>query len=48
VSCAEVLPRVRRHHSDLLAWAPYAPTPDYEARPEPGRTPRIELISPGI
>jgi lipoyl(octanoyl) transferase len=21
----------------MLAWAPYEPTPDYEARPEPGR-----------
>jgi lipoyl(octanoyl) transferase len=29
-----------------LAWAPYDPTGDYEARPEPGRTPRIELLTP--
>lgn len=42
-----VLPVLERHLRDLLAWAPYAPTPDYEARPEPGRTPRIELLTPG-
>jgi len=37
VSIAEVLPLVERHLADLLAWAPYTPTPDYEPRPEPGR-----------
>jgi lipoyl(octanoyl) transferase len=46
VTVAEVLPRVRRHLKDLLAWAPYTPTPDYEPRPEPGRGPRIELLTP--
>ncbi|WP_206422547.1 lipoyl(octanoyl) transferase LipB [Nocardioides pantholopis] len=46
VPVTEVLPAVRRHLSDLLAWAPYTPTPDYEPRPEPGRTPRIELLTP--
>ena len=44
VTVADVLPRVARHLADLLAWAPYTPTPDYEPRPEPGRAPRIELI----
>ncbi len=37
VTVAEVLPLVERHLSDLLAWEPYVPTPDYEPRPEPGR-----------
>jgi lipoyl(octanoyl) transferase len=46
VTVAEVLPSVRRHLVDLLAWAPYTPTPDYEPRPEPGRGPRIELLTP--
>ena len=34
---AEVLPLVERHLGEMLAWAPYEPTPDYEPRPEPGR-----------
>ena len=37
VTVAEVLPLVEQHLADLLAWAPYAATPDYEPRPEPGR-----------
>lgn len=41
VTVTEVLPSVEAHLSDLLSWAPYDPTPDYEARPEPGRTPRL-------
>jgi lipoyl(octanoyl) transferase len=45
VTVSDVLPLVERHLTDLLAWAPYDPTPDYEARPEPGRTPRIELLT---
>jgi lipoyl(octanoyl) transferase len=48
VPVTEVLPAVERHLTDLLSWAPYAPTPDYEPRPEPGRAPRIELIRPGV
>lgn len=40
VTVAEVLPLVERHLADLLAWAPYAATPDYEPRPEPGRRTR--------
>jgi lipoyl(octanoyl) transferase len=43
----DVLPLLQRHLADLLAWAPYVPTPDYDARPEPGRSPRIELVRPG-
>jgi lipoyl(octanoyl) transferase len=46
VTVLDVLPSVRRHLTDLLAWAPYAATPDYEPRPEPGRTPLIELVRP--
>jgi lipoyl(octanoyl) transferase len=37
VPVAEVLPLVRTHLADLLAWAPYDATPDYDPRPEPGR-----------
>ena len=47
VPVTEVLPAVRRHLTDLLSWAPYVATSDYEPRPEPGRAPRIELIRPG-
>jgi lipoyl(octanoyl) transferase len=47
VTVAEVIPSVERHLADYLAWGPYTATPDYEPRPEPGRAPRIELISPG-
>lgn len=47
VTVTDVLPAVERHLRDHLAWTPYDATPDYEARPEPGRTPRIELIRPG-
>jgi lipoyl(octanoyl) transferase len=45
VTCDDVLPVVRRHLADLLAWAPYDPTPDYPAKPEPGR--RVRLLTPG-
>ena len=46
VTVPDVLPLAERHLRDLLAWAPYTPTPDYEPRPEPGRSPRIELVTP--
>jgi lipoyl(octanoyl) transferase len=46
VTVADVLPSVARHLTQYLAWGPYTPTPDYEPRPEPGRTPRIELVTP--
>ncbi len=48
VPCADVLSSVEKHLAELLAWAPYTRTPDYDARPEPSRTPRIQLISPGV
>jgi lipoyl(octanoyl) transferase len=41
VTVAEAAPVVERHLRDLLAWAPYDPTPDYPAKPEPGRAPRL-------
>jgi lipoyl(octanoyl) transferase len=44
VTVHAVLPSVRRHLSDLLAWTPYDPTPDYEPRPEPGREARIPVL----
>jgi lipoyl(octanoyl) transferase len=44
VTVAEVLPSVRRHLADLLDWTPYALTPDYEPRPEPGRGPRVPVL----
>ncbi|UMG92717.1 lipoyl(octanoyl) transferase LipB [Nocardioides sp. TF02-7] len=47
VTVAEVLPSVRHHLADLLAWQPYEPTPDYEPRPEPGRVPRVPVLTPG-
>jgi lipoyl(octanoyl) transferase len=50
VTIAEVLPLVERHLADLLAWAPYDPTTDYEARPEPGRRApgdlRVPVLNP--
>jgi lipoyl(octanoyl) transferase len=46
VTVAEVVPVVERHLRDLLAWAPYTPTPDYEPRPEPGRTKATDLRVP--
>lgn len=46
VTVTDVLPSVRRHLSDVLAWAPYTRTPDYEPRPDPSRHPRIKLVTP--
>jgi lipoyl(octanoyl) transferase len=40
----DVLPSVRRHLRDLLAWAPYDATPAYEPRPEPGRQARVPVL----
>jgi len=44
VTVHDVLPSVRRHLTDLLSWAPYQPTPDYDARPEPGRGARVPVL----
>ncbi|WP_240771472.1 lipoyl(octanoyl) transferase LipB [Nocardioides sp. GY 10113] len=46
VTVAEVIPSVRRHLDDLLAWEPYVPTPDYEPRPDPAKHPQVTLIRP--
>lgn len=46
VTVAEVTPYLRAHLEELFAWRPYAATPDYDPKPEPGRTPRIELLTP--
>ena len=46
VSVAEVTPYVEHHLRTYLAWQPYQPTPDYEARPDPAKGPRIELLTP--
>lgn len=46
VTVAEVTPYVEKHLSELLAWAPYDATPDYEPRPDPAKGPRIELLTP--
>ena len=44
VTVQEAAPVVERHLRELLAWAPYVATPDYPAKPEPGR--RYALITP--
>ena len=44
VTVHEVAPVVERHLRDLLAWATYDATPDYPAKPEPGR--RVPLLTP--
>jgi len=46
VTTTDVLPLVERHLRTFLAWQDYAPTPDYDARPEPSRKPRIEVLAP--
>ena len=45
VTVEEVAPVVERHVRALLAWAPYDATPDYPAKPEPGR---VRLITPAL
>jgi lipoyl(octanoyl) transferase len=42
VTVEEVTPLTERHLEELLAWAPYDATPDYDPRPEPRRTGRLE------
>jgi lipoyl(octanoyl) transferase len=46
VTVDEVAPVVERHLADLLAWAPYTPTPDYPAKPEPGKHLHVPLVRP--
>jgi lipoyl(octanoyl) transferase len=44
VTIDEVLPSVRRHLADLLEWKPYAPTQDFEPRPDPARAARVPVL----
>jgi lipoyl(octanoyl) transferase len=49
VTSEEVLPVVERRLDELLAWAPYDATPDYDPRPEPGRAAdrlRVPVLNP--
>ncbi|MDN4161732.1 lipoyl(octanoyl) transferase LipB [Nocardioides abyssi] len=46
VTTADVLPLVEQHLTTYLAWEPYAATPDYDPRPEPGHGPRVEVLAP--
>jgi lipoyl(octanoyl) transferase len=46
VAVPEAVPVVSRHLEELLAWAPYSPTPDYEPRPEPGRRSPADVGAP--
>lgn len=46
ITVDDVLPAVERALTTYLAWKPYTPTPDYDPKPEPGRAPRIELVTP--
>ena len=51
VPVAEVVPAVEQHLRDLLSWAPYTPTPDYEPRPDPAKarahdTIRVPVVNP--
>lgn len=44
VTVAETAPVVERHLRELLAWAPYTPTPDYEPRPDPAKANRADTL----
>jgi lipoyl(octanoyl) transferase len=51
VGVLDVLPVLQTRLAELLAWAPYAATPDYAPRPDPAQKsstpqPRIELVRP--
>jgi lipoyl(octanoyl) transferase len=46
---AEAVPVVSGHLEELLGWAPYTPTPDYEPRPDPARSApelRVPVLNP--
>ncbi|MDP3967284.1 MAG: lipoyl(octanoyl) transferase LipB [Nocardioides sp.] len=48
VGVVEGIDAVLPHLVDLLAWAPYDATPDYESRPDPALSPgpRVPLLTP--
>lgn len=51
VTVEEAAPLVERHLRELLAWAPYTPTVDYEPRPDPAKARpldgvRVPVVNP--
>ena len=50
VTVPDVVPLVERALGELLSWAPYTPTPDYPAKPDPSRRPvpvlRVPVVNP--
>jgi lipoyl(octanoyl) transferase len=46
VTVDDVRASVEKHLAAYLSWEPYDATPDYDPKPEPGRHPRIELVTP--
>lgn len=46
VTTGDALPVIEQHLRSFLAWENYERTPDYEPRPEPGRSPTITLVVP--
>lgn len=44
VTVDEVAPIAERHLRELLAWAPYTPTPDYEPRPDPAKVKKADIL----
>ena len=48
VTTYDVVASAERHLAELLSWAPYDRTPDYEPRPEPPHGPRLQLVTPSL
>lgn len=46
VPVTEMIPVVERHLRTYLAWEPYSRSPDLPPKPEPGRLPRVSLVTP--
>jgi lipoyl(octanoyl) transferase len=46
VTVDDVRASAEKHLAAYLSWEPYDATPDYDPKPEPGRHPRIELVTP--
>ncbi|MGH3368519.1 MAG: lipoyl(octanoyl) transferase LipB, partial [Nocardioidaceae bacterium] len=44
VGVGEVAPVVEKHLRELLSWAPYTRTPDYEPRPDPAKASRGDTL----
>jgi lipoyl(octanoyl) transferase len=45
VTVSEALPVLQARLAEMLAWAPYDATPDYDPRPDPSRGPRVEVLT---